>query len=144
MSLFLDTNVLFAFLNVDDDHHEQAAGLMPEIWKGTYGTPFVSTWVCDELLTLIRMRLRSHVVEMMANELLLGPEPELFGLRILPVGPERLSRVWATFNRYRDRKLSATDASHLVLMEEHGIDALATFERGFDGIVSVVPAPNST
>jgi len=41
-----------------------------------------------------------------------------------------------TFAKYADNKLSFTDCSIIELMKNKGIDQLASFDGGFDGIVS--------
>lgn len=139
MSVLLDTSALFAFLYDGDADHDAAVVFLKDVWGRKHGTPFVSTWIIDELLTLIRTRTKSKILERSAHELLLGPDPALAGVKLVAVGPDRLAAIWIAFDRYRDRGLSATDVSHLILMEEYGIDALATFEAGFQGLVHVVP-----
>ena len=49
-----------------------------------------------------------------------------------------LERWWITFARYADKKLSFTDCSIIELMKNKGIDHLASFDCGFDGIVSSI------
>jgi len=47
-----------------------------------------------------------------------------------------LEKGWITFSRYVDKKLSFTDCSIIKLMKNKGIDHLASFDGGFDGIMS--------
>jgi len=52
------------------------------------------------------------------------------------IDQEILEKGWITFARYRDKKLSFTDCSIIELVKNKGIDHLASFYVGFDGIVS--------
>jgi hypothetical protein len=47
-----------------------------------------------------------------------------------------LEKGWITFAKYADKKLSFTDCSIIELMKNKGIDHLASFDGGFDGIMS--------
>ncbi|MBI4392453.1 MAG: type II toxin-antitoxin system VapC family toxin [Euryarchaeota archaeon] len=139
MSLLIDTGVLFAFLNNDDARHGQAVGAIERIARGEWGTPLVSDYVVDELFTLIRARTGNPDLETAAKRLLPFPKPMLPRLQLVPVGPRHLDATLALFLRHRTRRLSFTDASILALMPELGIETLATFDDGFDGLAEIVP-----
>ena len=49
---------------------------------------------------------------------------------------EIFEREQITLTKYADKKLSFTDCSIIELMKNKGIDQLASFDGGFDGIVS--------
>ncbi|MBC2699127.1 MAG: type II toxin-antitoxin system VapC family toxin [ANME-2 cluster archaeon] len=55
---------------------------------------------------------------------------------LLFIDQEILERGWITFAKYADKKLSFTDCSIIELMKKKGIDHLASFDGGFDEIVS--------
>ena len=55
---------------------------------------------------------------------------------MLFIDQEILENGWITFAKYADKKLSFTDCSIIELMKNKGIDHLASFDGGFDGIVS--------
>jgi len=55
---------------------------------------------------------------------------------MLFIDQEILERGWITFAKYADNKLSFTDCSIIELMKNKDIDHLASFDGGFDGIVS--------
>jgi len=57
-------------------------------------------------------------------------------INMLFIDQEILEKGWITFARYADKKLSFTDCSIIELMKNKGIDHLASFDGGFDGIVS--------
>lgn len=141
MTVLLDTGVLFAFLNRDDERHPEARRLLGALAKGTWGSSFVSEYVVDELFTLIRARTRSRKLEEAARSLLPLPTPALVGLRILPVGPERVPAILEVFQRHRERGVSFTDASLLVTLEAFGLDRLVTFDERLAALAPGLPAP---
>jgi len=57
-------------------------------------------------------------------------------INMLFIEQEILERGGITFAKYADKKLSFTDCSIIELMINKGIDHLASFDGGFDGIVS--------
>lgn len=138
MSVLLDTGVLYAFLNADDTRHEEARSLIQRVAKGELGASLVSTLIAAELLTLVRVRTKSVKLERAAISLLPMPDPALPGLRLLHVDSSVLLAATPHFQKHRSRGLSFTDATHLALMASHDITRLATFDRGFRGLVKVV------
>jgi hypothetical protein len=62
----------------------------------------------------------------------------LFGLvdQVLAVDQEVAERAKQIVLGYR--KLSARDAIHLAVMQQHGIDRILTFDTGFDGCPGIV------
>ncbi len=140
MSVLLDTGVLFAFLNADDERHADARRIIAAIAEGRHGSPYVSDHVVNELFTLIRAKTRNPHLETAAKRLLPLPQPELPNLRIVSLGHERIPDLVAAFERGRDLGITFTDASHLVLMETLGIDYLATFDRRLQALARNVPA----
>jgi predicted nucleic acid-binding protein len=86
---------------------QQALGMMP--WLGRRG----SSWPAD------------------IWEFILG-SPRIVKLR---VSEDILQAAWDKFRSLRDRPLSFTDCTSLALMEKNGIESIASFDPGFDGLV---------
>lgn len=139
MSILLDTGILYAFLNTQDPRHEQAVDILHRVGSGEWGSPVISEHVIDELFTLIRHRKRSQEVEDAARHLLPLEGHSSMRLRIAMVGPAGLPPAAELYRRHRDRRLSFTDATHIVLMKRLPVDLLATFDKGFHGLVPVMP-----
>ena len=57
-------------------------------------------------------------------------------LTLLFMDMELLEKSWDTFVNYADKKLSLTDCSTIELMKNRGIQNLASFDAGFDGILT--------
>jgi len=73
-----------------------------------------------------------------ARDIILGNEKKDIPrfINMLFIDQEILERWWITFAKYADKKLSFTDCSIIELMKNKSIDHLASFDGGFDGIVS--------
>jgi predicted nucleic acid-binding protein len=48
-----------------------------------------------------------------------------------------VSEFFHTFIVLGHRRLSARDAAHLAVMEQHGINRILSFDSGFDGFPSI-------
>lgn len=129
MSVLLDTGVVFAFLNVDDELHRPAVEIVSRVGRREFGQPFVTDHVIDELFTLVRARTRSVALEESLRDFLPLPIPALRGLTAVSLGTALLGPCWEMFRRHRDQRLSFTDASLMVALRELKLDRLATFDQ---------------
>ncbi len=123
MSVFLDTGYLVAFHNEDDNQHSKAIELALHMKKGELGTLFTSYYVLDEALTLSLSRFgHNRAVEL--GEIIIDSE-----VNILEVSKPEFGNAWKLF---RERKnLSFTDCTTAILMKQHSIANLCTFDGGF-------------
>ena len=128
MTVLFDTGVIFAYLYAKDDRHEAALELVSRVATKEFGQPFVTDHVVDELFALARSRARMPAVEEAARRFLPLPDPAIPGLTVVSLGTAHLGETWEVFRRYRDQKLSFTDASLLVTLRELRLDRLATFD----------------
>jgi predicted nucleic acid-binding protein len=135
MSVLIDTGVVYAFLNYRDQRHRDAVGLVDRIAKREFGAPFVTDHVVDELLTLVRARTRSKRLEDAARRFLPMPDPQVRGLTALSLGGAVLDKAWLVYDRYRDQRISFTDATLVATLRELNIDKLATFDARLPAIV---------
>ncbi|MBW3581814.1 MAG: PIN domain-containing protein [Euryarchaeota archaeon] len=129
MSLLLDTSVLFAFLNQDDADHARAKEFLLAVSEGALGTPVVTDLIIAELHNLARACKMAPAFEEAARDLLSGSTLPLLGLVRREVGIARFDRIMEVFLKYRDARVSFTDASLLVMQQDESIDLLATFDR---------------
>lgn len=138
MSLLVDTGVWSAYLHEDDEHHEHARAIVAACVEGRHGRVVATRDVVVETLTLLLARglPRSAAREFAA---LVGLEadtslPQLAA--VLDVGTAGSREAWRLFRRhYEDKGLSFTDCTSLATVRRKGIDALASFDEGFDGLV---------
>jgi predicted nucleic acid-binding protein len=54
--------------------------------------------------------------------------------------PDAFGKAIFLFRRHFGRRLSFTDCTTLAVAELNGVNFVASFDRGFDGLVSRVPS----
>jgi predicted nucleic acid-binding protein len=69
-----------------------------------------------------------------------GTYPE--GIDLLHPSREQFAEATALFEEYADQDLSFTDVLTVVLVEQHDVDSVLSFDDDFDGIVDRL-APGS-
>lgn len=135
--LFLDTSVLLASVLRDDPGHERAVGIFEDAarWRGLH----TSDHVLAETLNFVRQKVRRREVAESVVALVFGSpgEPPLVDSVLRVHG----ARFAAALDRYRsefDKGLSFTDWTSVVLVAEEALAGVATFDKGFRGLVDVV------
>lgn len=135
MAILLDTGVLFARLNKRDRDHGRAGLIVDAALEGRWGRMHVTDHVVAELLTLVRAR--TPALEGSARALL-PPDPAIAGLVVVHTSQTLFHETLEIFDKHRDRRLSFVDANLVLVAEELGIDRVATFDEGFQGLIEVV------
>ena len=107
-------------------------------WDSLYGAVFTSDLVFNELMTFILYKSGDVKKARQVKDIILGNDKEGIPrfINMLFIDQEILENGWNTFAKYANKKLSFTDCSIIELMKNRGIDHLASFDGGFDGIVS--------
>lgn len=135
--LFLDTGVLLASVLADDVNHERAVSMLEKAgaWRGVH----TSDYVLAEGLNFIRQKVRRPNAAESFLALAFGSndEPALVD-SVLRVHGGRFAAALDRYRREFDRGLSFTDWTSVVLVEEENFGAIATFDKGFRGLVDVV------
>ena len=134
--LFLDTGVLLASVLEKDAHHAEATQILADDRWGRFHT---SDHVLAEALNYARRKVRRPEVAERIVALAFGDESAAPLIDV--VHRVHSGRFAAALERYRsefERGLSFTDWASVVLIEEEGLDAIATFDGGFRGLVEVV------
>lgn len=142
MTCLVDTDVLVSWVSAREARHREAKALMSKALAGSWGAPFVTDFILDEALTLVMAR----GLPIEAADRLLA----LVGRAVTPGGAAAVSLVRVSdrsfkaalplFRRHYRRGLSFTDCTSIAMMDERGGEAVASFDRGFDGIVARVHA----
>lgn len=143
MSLLVDTGVWYAYVHEDDEHNEDAEAILAAAMEGRHGRILTTRDIVGETLTLLLARgaPKATVQEFAA---LVGleedpPHPQLS--TVLDVQAALSLDAWELFQRhYEDSGLSFTDCTTVVAMRRKGIERIASFDEGFDGIVERVSA----
>ena len=138
MSVFIDTGLFIAYINNRDEHHTKASGIIEDVMKNKYGVAFTSNMVFDEAMTFILYKTGDVKKAMGVKDLIMGNEDKAIPqfMNLLFVDEDILEKGWDIFVKYADKKLSFTDCSTIELMKSRNIGHLASFDAGFDGIVS--------
>lgn len=136
MTVFLDTGVLIGFAIEEDARHEEAVHVLADVAQGEHGAPVTSDYVLAEALNFVTgRRFGAGVAETMIA-VALGAEgaPPLVR-RLLRVHSGVFAPSLARYRKDFRKRLSFTDCTILALMEAERISTLATFDRGFRGLV---------
>ncbi len=138
MSIFIDTGIFIGHVNKDDKHHINASGLIDDIMDNKYGSAFTSNVVFDEAVTFALYKTGDVKKAIEIRDLIFGNEKEdvLQFMNLLFVDKEVLNKGWDIFVKYANKKLSFTDCTTIELMNNKDIEYLASFDGGFDGIVT--------
>ncbi len=140
MSIFIDTGIFIAYVNKRDEHHTTAAHLVKDIMKNKYGAAFTSDMVFDESMTFILYKTGDIGKAINVRDLILGngeKDVQRF-MALIFVDGDILEKSWNTFVKYAGKRLSFTDCSTIELMKTRGIEHLASFDGGFDGLMERV------
>jgi len=122
MRVFVDTSAWYAYVRADDpDHHRVRVHLdTPSVRLVT------SSFVFDELVTLVRIRLGHSKAVRVGTALRGTASVEL--VRILPEDEEH---AWTFFSRHRDKNYSFTDCTSFALMRRLDLTVAVTTDHHF-------------
>ena len=134
MSVFVDTGIFVAAINIADENHGRAKELMERAMKGEFGAIYTSDYVVDEAVTATLARTKKFGAAVEVGEYILG-SPRIKKLR---VSGDVFDAAWERFKSLGKRPISFTDCTSLALMEKSGIERIASFDSGFDGLVERV------
>ncbi|KXB07267.1 hypothetical protein AKJ52_00575 [candidate division MSBL1 archaeon SCGC-AAA382C18] len=129
MGIFLDTGVLVAVRNADDNRHERSNNLMEKALKDDFGTIYTSDYIIDEATTLALVRTDDPKLAIDVGKYTID-SPRI---KILKISRKDFQATWEKFKSLSDEGLSFTDCSTLHLMEENRIDKIMSYDSGFDG-----------
>lgn len=116
--------------NLDDVNHLRAKEILTSMLKGELGEIYTSDYILDEVVTLMLKRTkRLELAIEMGEYILKSPR-----IRKLRVTEEIFDDAWKKFKSLKGKLMSFTDCTSLVLMEKRGIEYIASFDSGFDGL----------
>lgn len=137
--IFLDTGILLAAALPRDPGHPAAVRVLRRLADGEWPSAHTSDHVIAEALNFIRMKVKRRDAADAVLRIAFGTDDS-------PPILDSVVRIHgglfaAALDRYRrdfDRGLSLTDWTTVVATRETGPCALATFDRGFRGLVPLV------
>jgi predicted nucleic acid-binding protein len=128
VSLILDTSFIIALNDAGDFNYKNASSLKIRIKDKEFGQCYISDYIFDELITLMRAKaINPNKIKDIGDSLLADETIEL-----LKVDTEIFLQSWGLFKK--SSNLSFTDCTTTVLAKEFGIKNVASFDSGFDKI----------
>jgi predicted nucleic acid-binding protein len=135
MSVLVDTSFFVSLKSLRDKDHRRATELFQEILRGELGTAHTTNFIFAEAVTASLARTHRHSAAVGVGELIHARGATgvpIFGMH--HVSPEELHQAWDEFRRYREKELSLTDWTSVVVARSLEADAVLSFDQGFDGI----------
>lgn len=124
MKLFFDTSAFIALQDRSDGAHEAARRVYESL---TFADRlFTSNYVVDETITRLRYTIGLPAALAFADAVLDG---RLY--RVLYVDEEVEAASLTFLKKYKDKRLSFTDATTISLVRENGLDAVFAFDEDF-------------
>jgi len=121
-----------ALKNEDDKIFEEAQSWMRRFLKNEFGQIYTSTFVFDDLVTLVLVRIkRADFAKDIGSYILESTKINMVGFT-----EDDFSKSWRIFNKYIDKRLSFIDCTILVQCERLNCDFLGTFDAHFKGLIS--------
>lgn len=106
---------------------------MVHVFEGRYGRPYTMDLVVSEVYTLLRYRIGFDASMAFLDVL------EKSGIEIFFFENFYLNEVKDVLERYKERKLSFTDAFIVYMVKKYGIKFLASYDnRSFSGIIETI------
>ncbi len=127
--IFIDTNVIVSYAVVKDSNHDKSVSLINRVVSGEFGTAITSDYVFDETVTVILVRSKSLETAKAVGNIIND------SMNILRVDETVFDNSWKKFTEQRNTRFSFTDCTILGIMEEYGIDSLASFDGEFSKAV---------
>ncbi|MDA8315779.1 MAG: PIN domain-containing protein [Actinomycetota bacterium] len=125
MALLVDAGPLYAYVDVDDRHHDECLRLL-ETHPGPLVVPLL---VVTEVVHLLESRLGADAEIRFLGDLAAG------NLLVEPVAPADWIRIAELVSVYQDLPLGTVDASVVAAAERRKITAVATLDRRHFSVV---------
>jgi predicted nucleic acid-binding protein len=121
-TIIVDTGVLYAFADRDDERHLDAKAILLRILRGDFGSPIVVDYVVLETQLLLSSRKLSHVMQELMEFLRSN------SFRMLFVTEEIFNAAIDLIVEKKQDSISLADSSEIVLSRMLHFNAIATFD----------------
>jgi predicted nucleic acid-binding protein len=130
--IVIDTGIIAAFYNIQDQHHQRAVELLNELRQGKYGIGIITDYVLDETVTLLYIRSKRAEIALNAGQLILT---EKLG-KFFPMTMELIQETWNKYQQLVHKGLSFTDCSLLTVAEYLECSDILSFASEFNGLIN--------
>ena len=126
--IFVDTGGWVALFGANDEHHKSAVSIF-ETLKRSRALLYTSDYVINETLTVAKVR-GNHAQSVIAGKALFESDV----IKIIYVAPDHLQDSWQLYQKYKDKHLSFTDVTSLVITKTLTIKKIFGFDREFEKV----------
>jgi predicted nucleic acid-binding protein len=123
--ILLDSSFIIAYSNEIDENHNKAFQIAKDIDKGKYGTPIITDYIFDEVVTVVLIKTKNLVKVIELGETLLN------ATSLFKVDEDTFKLAWNIFKAQLKPSLSFTDCTTIALCRINGISNIATFDKNF-------------
>jgi len=132
---FVDTSAFVALVDRSDQNHARAKRLLRTLARQR--RPLVtSTYVLDELFTLLRLHVGHGVAVRVGEDL-----QRTRWCQIVDVSEDTRTAAWEIFVRYADQRFSFTDCTSFALMRSMALTEAFSFDRRDFAAAGFTPLP---
>jgi predicted nucleic acid-binding protein len=134
--ILLDSSLIVAYSNEVDENHAKAKKVVDDVAKEKYGTPVITDYVFDEVVTVMLVRTKSLARVTKLGETLLG------ATQLVRIDEDLFGAAWVIFKQQRKNKFSFTDCTSIAVCKANGISNVATLDEDFaelDNVSAIGP-----
>jgi predicted nucleic acid-binding protein len=117
-----------------DARHKESTILLHRVGQGEFGRAFVTDHVVTEVLNYFVAKSRDPGYPERVARAILGEGSRRWA-QFVWVNPMTWAAARARFARHSRTGLSFTDCTSVAVVEGMGLEAILSFDRGFDGVV---------
>ena len=132
--ILIDTGILGALVNTKDENHDRAVRILDSVMKKKYGTPILTDYILDEVVTLLYIRTKRPELSIEIGTKIIE---EKFG-KYFKIPKEVVEKTWLTYQTLVFKGLSFTDCSLIEFGKHLSCDTIATFDGGFKGLMNII------
>jgi len=123
--ILLDSSLIVAYSNEADENHEKALKIIKDLERGKYGTPIITDYIFDEIVTVMLVKTKNLKKVLELGEALLN------SALLFKVDEEIFHLAWNIFKEQRKPRFSFTDCTIIATCKVNGIRNIATFDQDF-------------
>ena len=126
--ILLDSSLIIAYSNKSDVNHEKAIKIMKDVDRGRYGTPVITDYIFDEVVTVMLLKTKNLLEVVKLGETLIN------ATLLFRVDENVFKLAWEIFKKQSKPRFSFTDCTNIATCRLYGITTIATFDKGFKGL----------
>lgn len=129
ISVLIDTSFLVAYYDSRDNNHQRSTELLKDIETRKFGSTFISDYIFDETITLLKKYIGNKRATEKGNDI-------LNSLELIEVDTAVFNSAWDISKKFDE--LSFTDCTSIALMKRYDISYITTFDAELKKVVNVL------